>query len=221
MILDSNQTFQGFGALPFRMPLRRSVPQTQGLLTKVRNQIAPTIFRPAGGKMLVPTIPGKTFVPPGKTQYLQLDGYNGFGGTWEDWCDKNYFTPENNAKCKNCPIKVPILGNCITPEPWTVAGRLARKLPSKTDLEMQQQSAPPDPIVTVPTPAPPQPVPGVSQPGTVPGSYPAPSTDLIPGVSNTVLILGGLALVGGVAAVALRGRGGHQIKRQRMKRASR
>jgi hypothetical protein len=63
--------------------------------------------------------------------------FRGFGGEWEDWCDANDWTPENNAKCKNCNIvNIPILGpRCTYPAPHTQAGRVARGLPMQTDLQ--------------------------------------------------------------------------------------
>jgi hypothetical protein len=71
-------------------------------------------------------------VPPPTSLY---PGFRGFDGAWEDWCDIHYWTPENNAKCRNCPIKDPIFGKCLSFDPATVAGRLARGLPSQTDLQ--------------------------------------------------------------------------------------
>lgn len=62
-------------------------------------------------------------------------GLAGFGGTWEDWCDVNYYTPENNTKCKECPERLPVFGNCLSGAPWTMLGKQRRGLPSQTDLE--------------------------------------------------------------------------------------
>src|SRR5512139_330215 len=128
--------------------------------------------------------------------YVGLAGYSGgFAGAWEDWCDQNYYTAENNAKCKVCPVKLPIVGTCITPAPHTMAGRAARKLPQQTDLERL------GPPVTVPDPS----VPPPSSGGIVP---PASGGDeLIAGVPNWALGVGA-ALLGGGAFYAMSRRGG-------------
>lgn len=63
--------------------------------------------------------------------------FRGFSGAWEDWCDVNYYTPENNAKCKNCNrVEIPFVGpKCTWPAPHTLVGRQLRNLPAQTDLE--------------------------------------------------------------------------------------
>lgn len=112
--------------------------------------------------------------------------FRGFAGAWEDWCDINYWTPENNVKCKVC-TPLPI-GPCIYPDPKTVAGRAIRKLPSRTDLETLG----------------PKPDEGEDDPPNVP----------IPEVGGSwfeknkvVLLVGGGALALGLAVFAMKGRG--------------
>lgn len=63
--------------------------------------------------------------------------FAGFGGEWEDWCDRNYYSAEWNEKCKECNrVEIPFLGKrCTWPDPKTMAGRAARGLPLQTDLE--------------------------------------------------------------------------------------
>lgn len=66
-----------------------------------------------------------------------LQGYDAFGGAWEDWCDIHYYTPENNERCKNCNKKdFPFVGpRCTWFDPKTMGGRAQRGLPQQTDLE--------------------------------------------------------------------------------------
>lgn len=76
-----------------------------------------------------------------------------FGGEWEDWCDTNYPSAENNAKCKNCNRQeIPLLGSrCTFPAPWTVIGKQVRGLPQQTDLQRgDAEGVPPGPLPEIP-----------------------------------------------------------------------
>lgn len=147
---------------------------------------------------LVPVVPPNPF-------------FGDFGGTWEDWCDVNYWTPENNAKCRVCPQT--LFGHCVTPAPHTMLGRAARGLPQQTDL---QTLGPP------------------------PGTETPPPNGIPPDVDtgdswfekNKLLVFGGAGVVAlGLIAFAMKGRGrrmngfagmlGFRHKRRRARKARR
>ena len=131
------------------------------------------------------------------TRAPPLPRFRGFGGEWEDWCDINYWTPGNNAKCKVCtPLP---FGPCIFPAPKTVAGRAARGLPSQTDLELLG--------------APPSEDPGIP--------VPIPETGDSWFEDNKMLVLGGGALIAGVAFLAMRKKGGRMNGYRKSKRRGR
>lgn len=120
-------------------------------------------------------------------------GFRGFGGEWEDWCDKNYYTPENNAKCKNCNlVDIPLLGKrCTYFAPRTPVGKIERGLPQQTDL--QRLGPPPGESTPLPDPVPP------------PDAPPAESWF----EKNKMLVIaGGGALALGLVALAMRGKKG-------------
>lgn len=119
----------------------------------------------------------------------------GFNGAWEDWCDQNYWTPENNEKCKNCNIvKIPIVGpKCTYPDPKTVVGRTIRGLPQQTDLE---RLGPPG-GTEIPTPVP---IPETSDAGG--GSW---------FEQNKMLVFGGGIVALGALAFLMSRRGGRRM----------
>lgn len=118
--------------------------------------------------------------------------FAGFGGEWEDWCDKNYYTEQWNTACKNCnKVKIPLLGErCTWPDPKTMAGRAARGLPSQTDLERL---------------GPPGTVPGGGDVVTVPEAGDQPSGSWFD-QNKTLVIAGGAAVLGLALAFGRRGR---------------
>lgn len=135
------------------------------------------------------TVPANALVPaPPRPKFR---GMNGFGGEWEDWCDQNYWTPENNTKCKVCSY-LPF-GPCTYFKPWTTGGKSQRGLPSQTDL--QRLGPPPDES------APP------------PDSEPLPDAGAPPSESwfekNKMLVIAGGGVVAlGLIALAMRGKKG-------------
>ena len=134
------------------------------------------------------------------TRAPPLPRFRGFGGAWEDWCDIHYWTPENNAKCKNCNlVNIPILGpRCTYPDPKTQAGRIARGLSLQSDLD---RLGPP---------------PSESTP-----DVPIPETGDSWFDDNKMLILGGGALIAGVAFLAMRKKGGRMNGYRKSKRRGR
>lgn len=97
----------------------------------------------------VPTVDLRPVPMP--SPFRDHEDFGDFGGAWEDWCDINYYTAENNAKCKECNrVNIPFLGDrCTWPDPKTIAGRAARGLPQQTDLE-RLGPAGSDEVVTIP-----------------------------------------------------------------------
>lgn len=117
--------------------------------------------------------------------------FGAFAGTWEDWCDKTYpETDPQREKCKKCPVKVPIVGTCLTPAPWTIVGKAARGIG-----EPMTGGAAPATGGTTTNP---------NMPGTVtynpnmPTTYPPPETGLD---TKTMILIGGGVI--GVAALAM------------------